>query len=282
MNALLPLIAAVLQATSFTLDKAVLNLKRVDYRRYVLVSFPLIALFSIILWLVVQPPLDWASLEWTTWGLLAIMVADIVLANFLFYRALQSDWLNELELWMLTFRIPAILVVAFFFTDERDPLIIILSLISAFVVVWSHRDHTRLRIRRRTAPYVIWGLIMTPIAAVVIKKLLTTMDPVSLELARMVPVAVIFWLLYHTAMKPIGSRSWAMLVATNVFTFTAGVLLLFGYQSFGIIYTGLIFAISPLLVYAFSLIFLGEPFDRRKFIAFLVVLACILVAQVVS
>jgi drug/metabolite transporter (DMT)-like permease len=280
MNALVPLIAAFLQATSFTLDKEVLNLKRVNYRRYLVVSFPLIAFFSVVLWLGVRSPLPFSSMSVGIWLLLAFMVADIVVTNILFYRALQSDYLHELELWQLSFRIPAILVTALLFADERNGLIIVLALVSAVAVIWSHLNHTKLTIRRRTAPYILWGLVMAPVAAAVIKLLLRELHPVSLELLRMVPVAVVFWLMFRSAMKPIGTRSWLLLLLTNALTFTAGVLLLFGYQSLGIIATGLLFSVAPLLVYFFSLVFLGEPFVKKKFAAFVVVLVSITVAQV--
>lgn len=280
MNGLFPLIASVLQAASFTLDKTLLNLRKVDFRRYILISFPLIAGFAVILWLVVQPPMPLGSLHAGIWFFIGFMILDTVVTNSLFYRALQSDYLNELELWQLSFRIPAILLTALLFADERDPLIIGLAMLSAVAVFWSHLDHARLKIRRTTAPYIMWGLIMTPIAVAVLKLVLQEVHPVSLEVLRMVPVAVIVWFMYRSAMKPIGGKSWALLFTTNALTFTAGIIALFGYREFGIIATGLMLSITPLLVYVFSLAFLGEPFKPRRFAAFVVVLIAITVAAV--
>ena len=41
MNALLPLLAAFLQASSLTLDKAILSIRRMSYQTYIGFSFPL-------------------------------------------------------------------------------------------------------------------------------------------------------------------------------------------------------------------------------------------------
>lgn len=276
----LPVIAALLQASSFTLDKAVLNLKRVNWRRYLTVSFPLMGVLMAAAFFIRRPPVTLSLLTPTLLALLAGLILEIVITNILFYRALQHDNLTELRLWGLALKIPMILGIAYLFTDERNWATILLALVASVAVVWSHLDHARLRIHRHTAPYILWSLITYPLAIAGAKIALRSLDPIALETFRFIPVALIMFLLFHNSMKrPIGSVSWTFLLATNVLTTASGILLLYGYHSLGVIYTGLLFTLEPMLVYVFALVILGERFERKKFIGFVVVLLSIGAAQ---
>jgi len=70
------------------------------------------------------------------------------------------------------------------------------------------------------------------------------------------------------------------LIITNLLTTIAWILYYFSYQISGIIYTVLIFSLQPLLVYAASLIFLKEKFHWKKFAAFMITLAAIIISQI--
>ena len=55
-----------------------------------------------------------------------------------------------------------------------------------------------------------------------------------------------------------------------------------GTTNYKLVYTMLIFSLQPLLVYFASLFFLKEPFHWKKFVAFIVVLASIAAAQIMT
>lgn len=275
--------AAILQAGSFALDKAILNLRKVDYRRYTLLSFPLIAILTGIGWCIIRPGTPLAAL--TTgimpWILLGTALAQII-SNILFYRALQNDTLNEIQLWSMFQRVPIIIVAGFLFADERNWFVLTLAIIAALAVVWSHTNHHRLVIRKRTAPYILWILLWAPIGAALSKIILRSLDPVTMELARSIPIALVFLLLYHSAARPIGARSWIYLLVTNLLTTTAWLLYYYGYQQLGIVRTILVFSIQPLLVYLGSLVLFRERFIVKRFIGFVVVLGSIIAAHLLG
>ena len=79
----------------------------------------------------------------------------------------------------------------------------------------------------------------------------------------------------------IPGRSIPLLVATNILSASAWVLYYLSYQAFGVIYTILLFSATPLLVYFAAALFLKEPLRRRHAIAFVIVLAAIVTAQLI-
>src|SRR3989304_2720627 len=97
MNPLLPLIAAILQAGSFTLDKFVLSRRSVSYKTYNGISLPLSALIMLALFLIVQPPLLPSIFTSDIAWLIAISIVISVVTNTLFYRALDDDSLSEMQ-----------------------------------------------------------------------------------------------------------------------------------------------------------------------------------------
>jgi len=131
MNFLYPLGAAVLQAASSTLDKVTLSIKKVTYKSYNGISFPLIFLFTLILFLIVKPNLS--INQFTPFLIILILVSTIfsIITNLLYYRALKSDLLSEMQTFSLLSHIPLIILTALVFSEERNPIIIILAIISA-------------------------------------------------------------------------------------------------------------------------------------------------------
>ncbi|MBI3305252.1 EamA family transporter [Candidatus Parcubacteria bacterium] len=278
MNALFPILAAVLQAGSFTLDKVVLGVRHVSHRTYVVVSFPFIFLTALAIYFVVQPPLSWALLGGRLGWLLFASVVLTVLSNFIFYRALEDDRLTEIETIGLLDRIPVILAAGVLFVDERQFALMVPALVAAATVAWSHWEG-RLRLASNTWPLLFWTLLAAPIGAAVSKQLLTVWNPISLELVRSAVVAAIFVPLYRRSAAQLPGKAIWLLVATNILTSIAWIFYYFSYQRSGIVYTVLLFSLQPLLVYAAALLVLKERFQPKKFVAFLVVLASIAAAQ---
>lgn len=278
MNVLFPILAAVLQAGSFTLDKVVLGVRHVSHRTYVVVSFPLIFLTALAIYFVVQPPLSWALLGGRLGWLLFVSIVLTVFSNFIFYRALEDDRLTELETIGLLDRIPVILVAGVLFADERQFALMVPALVAAAAVAWSHWER-RLRLAPNTWPFLSWALLAAPVGAAVSKELLTAWNPISLELVRSAVVAAIFVPLYRRSAAQLTGKAIWLLVATNILTSIAWIFYYFSYQRSGIVYTVLLFSLQPLLVYGAAVLLLKEQFQPKKFVAFLVVLGSIAAAQ---
>src|SRR3989344_2306031 len=129
MGFLFPITAAVLQAISFTLDKVVLSLKRVNFRTYTGASFPISFAVNVVLFFIFRPlfPADWFS-GYYGWLLLSA-IATGLLMNILFYRALDHDKLGEIETLSILNTIPVIIVSGLLFADERNFAVLIPALV---------------------------------------------------------------------------------------------------------------------------------------------------------
>ncbi len=282
MNFLFPIIAAILQASSFTLDKVILSIKRVNFKTYTGVSFPLIFLITLIIFLIFRPPLSFNLLAGNLWWLLLISIGISIITNLIFYRALDDDHLGEIQTIDLLHYIPIIIFSSLIFSDERNFAVIIPAFIASAAVIWSHWDRNHFKIAKHTLPFLIWSLSAASIGALISKVLLTSWNPISLELVRSGTMALIFGLLFSKYANKISLKTFLLLLFTSIMTSIAWILFYFSYQHSGIIYTILIFSIQPLLVYIASVLILKEPLQRKKVIAFIIVLLSIGVAQIIG
>ena len=282
MNSLFPILAAILQASSFTLDKVILSIRRVDFKTYVGASFPLVFLTTLVIFLIFRPPLSFDLFTGNLWWLLLISIGITIVTNLVFYRALDEDQLGEIQTLDLLHNIPIIIFSSIIFTNERNFFIIIPALIASLAVIWSHWENHHFTIAKHTLPFIAWSLCVAPIGASVSKILLTHWNPISLELIRNGAIALILSPLFIKYAQNISLKIFSLLLTTSILTSIAWILFYFSYQRLGIIYTILVFSLQPLLVYLASVFFLKEPFHWKKSIAFAIVLLSIGVAQVIN
>ena len=275
----LPIISAILQASSITIDKVVLSMKNLGYRTYMGISFPLIFIITLIIFLIFKPELSLGLLKGKYLFLILASVILGIITNIIFYKALKSERLNEIETIALLSNIPVILFAAIFFTNERNYMIVFLALLCSSAVIWSHWQRHHFQLAKKTVPLLIWTLVVSPIGAIISKNLLAVWNPISLELVRSGILAIIIGPLYLKYSRGTSAKAFWLLLLTNIFTAIAWILYYFSYQISGIIYTVLLFSLQPLLVYFASIFFLKEAFHWKKFAAFIIILASIIVAQ---
>lgn len=280
MSLILPISAAILQAASFTLDKFTLLIKKVTYKTYIGISFPLAFLFTLIIFLIFKPPL---TLELFAGKYLWLLILSIILligTNIIFYRALKADLLSEIQTIALLTNIPLIIFAVFFFSNERNVLIVSLALIAVISIVWSHWEKGHFQIAKKTFPFLVWALIVAPFSGIISKTLLEIWNPISFELIRNGAVAFIFIFIFFKSIKTVPKKALPLLLFTNLLTTIAWILYFFSYQILGIIHTVLIFSLQPILVYFASIFFLKEKLHRKKFIAFIIILIAISIGQI--
>lgn len=279
MSFLFPLIAAVLQAVSFTLDKVILSLKRINFRTYTGVSFPLSFLVNVVLFFVFRPlfPPNW-FIGYYGWLLLTWIVIGFLI-NILFYRALDHDKLGEIETLSLLNSIPVIIVSGILFADERNFAIFIPALVASVAVVWSHWERHHVKIARDTLPYLCWSLTIAPISAIISKELLAVWNPIALEMVRTGALAALFLFMFRDAITSVPAKALRLLLLTNFLTTVAWVLFFFGYQRLGIVHTLLLFSLQPFLVYMASIFVLKERPSWKRSAAFVIVLVSIGAAE---
>ncbi len=281
MSLIFPIGAAFLQAGSFTLDKIVLSLKKITYRTYVGISFPLMFIITLIIFFIFKPPLTLSLFSGNILYLLIVSIILIIITNLIFYKALDADKVSEMEIISLLGSIPLIIFTGFIFAEERDYIIIILALLASCSVIWAHWKGHHFQIIKTTKLFLLWTLLVLPFGAIITKSLLAVWNPISLELVRVGVIALILGPFFLRFEKKVSLKAFLLLIATNILTTIAWILYFFSYQKLGIIQTTLIFSIQPLLVYFASIFFLKEKLHWKKFVSFLIILTAIVLARVV-
>lgn len=281
MNFLFPILAAILQAGSFTLDKVALSIRQVNFKTYTGASFPLIFFITLIIFLIFRPPLSLDLLAGNLWWLLLVSIGMTIITNLIFYRALDDDRLGEIQTLDLLHNIPIIVFSSLVFADERNFAVIIPAFIASFAIIWSHWERHHFKIAKHTLPFLVWSLSAASVGAPISKVLLASWNPISLELVRSGATALILGSLFFKYTRKISFKTFLLLLATNILTSIAWILFYFSYQRSGIIYTILIFSIQPLLVYIASVFFLKEPVQWKKAMAFVIVLLSIGISQII-
>ncbi|OGZ44826.1 MAG: hypothetical protein A3J54_00625 [Candidatus Ryanbacteria bacterium RIFCSPHIGHO2_02_FULL_45_13b] len=282
MSFLFPIVAAILQTVSFTLDKIVLSVKQVGFQTYIGVSFPFSFFVNLALFFIFHPlfPEGWFE---GYYGLLLLGGIGIsFLTNILFYRALDHDKLGEIETLSLLNAVPVIVVSSIVFADERNFAITLPALVASVAVVWSHWERHHIKIARDTLPYLCWSLAITPVSALISKELLTVWNPIALEMVRTGALAALFLFMFRDAITKIPVQALRLLIITNVLTTVALVLFYFGYQRLGIVHTLLLFSLQPFLVYLASIFILKERPSWKRSVAFAVVLVSIAIAELLG
>ncbi len=281
MNSIFPFVAAVMQSASYTLDKTILSVKKVSFKTYLGVSFPLLFIADLIIFtlfgLKITPELFAGNLGW-------LMGASIILAigsNFIFYFALEEDSLGEIETFSLLAPIPTIIFSSLVFPDERNTTIIVLALIASFAVALSHIENYRLNIKKRTLIMLGWFFLAIPFSAGISKVLLEVWNPITLELVKDGVMAAVLGGIFFKEARKVSKESFPLFLATNGISAIAWILYFTSFQKFGIIYTALLFSIQPSLTYLSSVIFLKEKLRPRRVVAFAVVLAAAVAAQII-
>ncbi|HTY40126.1 MAG TPA: DMT family transporter [Candidatus Paceibacterota bacterium] len=282
MDFILPLTAAFLQGSSSLLDKVVLSVRRMDYRAYVGASFPIIFLVYAGIVLLQHQSIDIGLFAGPLLTVLLASIAINICSNALYYRALQHDHLTELQTIDVISRLPIIFLVSYLFADERNWAIIAAALVSAIALIWAHYDHHHFHIQRRTLVYLIWVIFGVPWAAVFSKILLYAWSPAPLEMIRNGGMALVFGFLYFRQEERISKRAFWLLVLLNTLSALAWLFYFTSYQQVGVVYTMLFYSLQPLLVYFGAVLFLKERFERRKFVAFCVVLGSIVAVQLLT
>lgn len=281
MNFLFPILAAILQAGSFTLDKVILSIRRVSFKTYVGVSFPLIFIITLVIFLIFRPPLSFDLLAGNLWWLLLIVIGMTITTNLIFYRALDYDRLGEIETIDLLKNIPIVIFSSLFFANERSLTVIILALIASVAIIWSHWQHHHFKIAKHTLPFLIWSLSAASVGAIISKIILISWNPISFGLVSSGAMALVLGTLFFRYATKISFKTFLLLLATNILTSIAWILFYFSYKISGIIYTVLIFSIQPLLVYIASVFFLKERPQWKKTVAFGIVLLSIGIIQAI-
>lgn len=279
IQALITFLAAISQAGSSTIDKYIVSKQKINYKVYLVVSFFLISVLSLPFFIFFGSIKPEATQPF--WLLLLIIGVIITTAiNIVYYSVLRHEKLSEIEPILLLAPLFTVILTSILLKDERNFLIIILAIISSLSLLWAHIRKEHFSFHKFLIPLLILSIIVSPINAIISKKLLTVYDPFSFEFIRTSLALFVMFLILHPSFKSMKKKSPKYLLYTNILTTIAGVIVYFSYIHIGIIRTVLIMNLMPMLVYVFAWLFLKEKIYWKNVVAMLIILVCVTLAQI--
>jgi drug/metabolite transporter (DMT)-like permease len=277
MGGILPFIAVMMDATGSTLEKVVLSVKGLLPKTYMSAAYIVLFLTDLAFFL-------WLDLELPTYltrtGFYFALVVGIgLLGNFLYYRAIKSDDLTQVTQFSLLYNIPLIILAYLFFPEQSSATVAVLAVIAALTVIWSQWEGG-FHIKRSTMAFFLFTLVGIPFGSVLQTLIMEEWNPVQLAISSDALIALALLPIFLAARRkgrlPLSAAG--RLVASQVLIAVSFMAYLWSYATLGLLYTSLIMMLQPLMVYLFSVKFLGEKFETKKTIAFGVVLLCITAA----
>lgn len=273
-------LSVLLVAISQILDKFILSIRRLGFRDFFSLSYPLYAVGILIIFLIIKPPFSIEQFTPKSTALILFTVFSTLSIGYLFYRALEKDKLGEIHSLDLLSNFTVIIFASFIFDDERNFHVIIPAIIATTATVWSHWERHHIKLARKTLPYLAFSLLVYPLEAASMKVLLETWNPTSLQLVRFTIVAILLIPFTIKAIKKLSWNTLPFLILTNFLSAVAWILYYSAYQTSGVIYTILIVSLAPLLVYISSVVILKEKLHIKKAVAFAIVLLTIISVQI--
>ncbi len=279
IQAILTALASVSQAGSSTIDKYIVSKQKINYKVYLIISFFIISILTLPLFLFlghVKP--EASQLFWIILLLIGVIITTGV--NIVYYSVLRHEKLSEMQPVLLLAPLFTVILTSIVFKEERNSLVIILAIISSLALLWAHIKKEHFSFHKYLIPLLILSIIISPINAIISKKLLTVYDPFSFEFIRTSLALFVLYIFLHPNFKTLKKKSPKYLIYTNILTTLAGIIVYFSYIKLGIIQTVLIMNLMPMLVYIFAYIFLKEKIYWKNVVAMLIILACVTINQI--
>ncbi|MEK7142669.1 MAG: EamA family transporter [Patescibacteria group bacterium] len=271
-------IAAIAQAGGIIVDKIVLTRRRMEIHVFI----PLLFLFLFILTGLLMPHLGKISYEIIKPYYLVIfllMIGAAIIWNVFYYQGVQQEKVHEFEMIIMFQPLLTILFAAILIEKNTNIHLLIAAIIASLALIISHirKNHFELSSGSRG---LILAVIFMSFEIILQKIILVVFSPVALYFVRTGIIFLIFLILYRPRLGQVSSVNTFLLLATSGLGVAQMVSKLYGFQSYGVIYTSLILILSPVLVYISSTILLHERLKVRTVLSALVIIGCIVYATI--
>lgn len=275
-----PFVSALTQAGGIILDKIILTRQRVEIRVFV----PILFIFLFILSAILMPFLGWVHWELFTLKNIGLFIAMIGLAffwNILYYRGAQAEKVHEFELIIMAQPLVTVLLAGALFVDERNWYVLIAAIIAACALFFAKFTREHISFSKEMWG-LVWAVLLMSVELILIKLLLHILSPTALYAARTGLLAIAFYLYYRPHLKAVSRVHYAFIATSAALGTIQMITKFYGFETLGVVYTSLIIAIAPVLVYIASSMLLHERIKLRTIISGLVILGCIIFATIMS
>lgn len=278
-----PIIGALADASSTIMQRLILRVRKIDIKSFqVSVFFAVVLLFLPFIYFVwgVEPE------AWQFWNIFVFILVIIlsVISNLVLFYSIKGEKIGNLEPAIVLqplFVIILAIIFSAFRADlfERDLTVIIPALIAGTALVLSHIKRHHLNFNKYFIAAIAASFLFA-LELVVSKFILDYYTPFTFYFLRCVVVLAISWLLFRPTFSGINNKIKLEILFTAALWIVFRVVVYYGYDLLGVIFTTLMLMLSPVFVYVFARIFLKEKLNWENIVTAAVIVACVLYVAV--
>lgn len=279
-----PILGALLEGVGTIIDKKILKNPKINFKNYVVYGFLAIILvmlpFIYFLWELKSEAFQLINLL-----IFGLIVLTSIFANLLMYYSLKRKNVTAIEpirLMQPLFTILIAFVLSFFFEiykDERNYSILILSLLASLALVLSHVKKHHL-VYDKYVLSAVGGSFFFAFELAVSKLILSYYSSFSFYFLRSLSIFLITLLIFRPKLSSIPNKCKYLIFIVSAIWVIYRVILYYGYITYGVIFTTVLFILAPVFIYIFAAIFLKEKINLRNIISSMVIVTCVVLAVV--
>lgn len=282
----IPILGALLEAVGMILEKKVIKKKNMNYKNYTVYGFLAIVIVSIpflfFFWKLTPEALELKNIL-----ILSAVIITALFANLLFFYSLKRKNLCEYEPIRLTqplFTILLAFILSFFisvYSNENNPVILILALVASLTLIITHIKKHHLDFDR----YIIaalGGSFLFAVELVISKMILPYYSSWTFYFIRCLGILIISWIIFRPSLKRIDKQSHFFIWIVSFIWIFYRVILYWGYEQLGIIFTTILLILTPVFIFIFAKIFLKEKATLRQIISAVIIIICVVIAVIIG
>ncbi len=266
---------ALSEAAATIIEKNILRKRKIGFLEYDVYGFLAITLMMIPLlfffWGVSAQALELKNIL-----ILLFVVVCSAAANLLTFYALKWEKVTEIEPLRLFQPLFVIIIAFILYSSERQSPapVLIAALVASLALVFSHIRKHHFQLNKYLIAALL-GSLFFAIELAVSKSILGYYSYLSFYFIRCASVFAISFIALRPSPKSIDKKSWLMMAVASAIWIGYRMLLYSGYQTYGIIFTTLLFILAPVFIYLLAALFLKEKLDWRNILATIIIIACI-------
>lgn len=269
----LPIIGAFLEASGMILEKKILKSKNMNFKNYTVYEFLSIVAVSLP-FLYFMWHIEPEAFEIFNMALFAFIIIVSVAANLLIFYSLKRENVTVFEpIWLMQPLFTVLLAFALY-PAERDLTTLGLALLASVTLVLSHVKKSKISMSKYLVA-AFAGSFLFAVELVASKPLLPYYNPFMFYFIRCFFVFAITLVLFRPKFRRIGNLNWLMIFAVGAMWIIYRAIMYYGYESYGIVLTTVVFILSPVFLFIMAALFLKEQPRWRDIISTAVIVGCV-------
>ena len=279
---------AFLEASGTVIEKIVLRKHKINSKIYTTFEFLAIVLSAIPIFLILSKifpsvfsfTITQEAFQLKNLLILATIILFALFANLLVFYAIKWEKITELEPIRLAQPLFVVILALILYASEREtpPQVLIAALVASLALIFSHIKKYHISFNKY-ALAALFGSFFFAVDLALSKFLLPFYSPLSLYFIRSIILLVICLFVFRPKLNIASKKSWFLIAITGFIWVLYRAILYYSYTAKGVIFTTLLFLLTPIFIYLFSYIYLKEKPTWRNITASIIILACVIYAS---